>query len=163
MFWKKKVSPVDKVLKTESSFLDNYNLYYRIYTGYLKNKDYSKVDNLAFTMFKIYDYVDKVAAGYDEELAKTNNENERNFILASKEYIVYSNTLMADVLREITTYVNSLKQIRKLTVNNASIEEIEALRINPDDLANKVEGFDERYSRIGEYKAKRDEAFSKLN
>lgn len=164
MFWKKKKEdPIDVILKCESAFMDDYPTYYRLYTSCIREMDYDKVDNMAYSMYKAYNRADRIKEVYRINGEECSNDAERKYLEASEAYVIAGVELIIDILKDIIDFKDFKKEARKQEVMKESKDMISQANEYAEKIKEKLPVYEKRNLQVKELKKVRDQAFEAIN
>ena len=161
---KEQDTPTQMAIKTENALTDNYFMFYNLYSSCIRENNYDKVGAEATSMYRAYNRIEKIETLYENEKTICRNDEEYEFVCASGEFVLEASKLLLDVLKDVCDVKKNKKTVRNMSFNDEyTPQQVEAAKINIDEIAAKLPSYDERHENVKRLKAKRDDLFSKLN
>lgn len=108
------------VYRLEEGFFEHFDLYYDMYSNYLLQQEFSKIDNVASSLLKVYDRELRIVAFYDKQLSFAKTIEEENFLNSSKQYVIFGTSLLHKLLKSCKD-----EKVKWKENSNSSISQIE--------------------------------------
>lgn len=135
------------LVNMEEGFFDNFQMYYDMYTDYLRTQQFKKIDNVVGGLIKVYNREDRILKIYEKQAGYIKDELEEKYLKASKEYVLFGTRLMY-----------------KLTTNCVKFkEDFKENRLDPKKIEKFLEGLDKELEIYQRFKDLKEKAYEALD